>query len=416
MELSFKIDTRKENIDLDSSQIIAVLEPSDIPHPDDQAEIIRQALQNPIGSPKLSALLQKEDTIAIVTSDITRPMPSYTVLPVLLKELDQIGIAKDQITIVIALGSHRKQTEAELKHLVSEDVYQQYHVINSGDNGFVHIGTTSRGTDVMIDRTVVEADKRICLGNVEYHYFAGYSGGAKAIMPGCSTKESIQQNHRFMVKEEAHAGKIEGNPIREDIEEASALVGVDFILNVVLNPQKEVIYAAAGDVTKAHRDACMHLSQYYLSPIKEKADVVIVSQAGAPKDLNLYQTQKALDNAKHAVKDGGIVILIGSCKEGFGNPVFEEWMCRYQNPQDMIDALYSGFVLGGHKAAAIAMVQKKAEIYLVSDLPNEVVQRTFLTPFHSLQDAYDAAVKKLGHVPSVIAMPYGGSTLPVLQK
>jgi nickel-dependent lactate racemase len=416
MDVTFKIDQRTETISLDPSQVISVLEPAEIPHGLDQEAIIENALQHPIAAGKLDEIFHAEDTVAIVTSDITRPMPSYTVLPVILKKLAAIGLAKENITIVIALGSHRKQTEEEMRHLVSGPVYDQYKVINSGDNGFVTVGTTSRGTKVEIDRTVVEADRRICLGNVEYHYFAGFSGGAKAIMPGCSTKEAIQQNHRFMVEEDACAGRLTGNPIREDIEEAAAFVGVDFIVNVVLNPQKEIIYAAAGDVTQAHRDACAHLAKYYLSPIKEKAEVVIVSQAGAPKDLNLYQTQKALDNAKHAVKDGGIVILIGSCKEGFGNPVFEKWMCTYKDPQQMIDALYHEFVLGGHKAAAIAMVEKKAKIFLVSDLPDEIIHKTFLHPFHHLQNAYDEAVREIGHVPTIIAMPYGGSTLPYVSE
>lgn len=416
MKLSFKIDHREESIDLDPAYVISVMEPSDIPHPENQVKIVEQAIQHPIASRPLSEIISASDTVAIITSDITRPMPSYTVLPPLLKQLEQIGVERDHITIVIALGSHRKQTAEEMKHLISEEVYASYKVINSGDNGFCHAGTTKRGTSVDIDRTVVEADKRICLGNVEYHYFAGYSGGAKAIMPGCSTKEAIQQNHRFMVKEDAHAGKIAGNPIREDIEEAAAFVGVDFIINVVLNPAKEIIYAAAGDVTMAHRDACSQLARYYLSPITKKADVVIVSQGGAPKDLNLYQTQKALDNAKHAVRNGGIIILIGSCKEGMGNPVFEEWMFRYHRPQEMINALYQNFVLGGHKAAAIAMVQKNTRIFLVSDLPDEIVEKTFLTPFHHLSDAYAAAVKALGCTPEVIAMPYGGSTLPFFNQ
>ena len=416
MDLSFKIDTREEHLSLDASQVLSVLQPATIPHSLDQVQLLQESLSHPIHSAPLKEILSPKDSVAIVTSDITRPMPSYTVLPVLLKELTSIGIAKDKITIVIALGSHRRQTKEEMEHLVSKEVYDQYTVINSGEHGFVTVGTTKRGTPVEIDRTVVEADRRICLGNVEYHYFAGYSGGAKAIMPGCSTKNAIQQNHRFMVEDNAHAGKIAGNPIREDIEEAASFVGVDFIINVVLNPQKEIIFAASGDVTEAHREACRHLAKYYLSPIPAKADVVIVSQAGAPKDLNLYQTQKALDNAKHAVKDGGIVILIGSCKEGFGNAVFEEWMCKYKQPQEMIDALYQSFDLGGHKAAAIAMVEKKAKIFLVSDLSDATVQKTFLTPFHSLHDAYQAAVKELGAAPTVIAMPYGGSTLPYLQK
>lgn len=416
MELTFKIDQRSESISLDQSQIIDVLQPIAIPHPSSQQESIINSLYHPIGTKQLTEIIEPRETIAIIISDITRPMPSYVVLPILISQLNKIGVENENIQIIIALGSHRKQTEEEMIHLVSQEVYQQIHVINSGDNGYVLVGTTSRGTPVEIDRNVVEAKKRICIGNVEYHYFAGYSGGAKAIMPGCASMKSIQMNHRFMVKEEACAGHLKDNPVREDIEEATSFVGVDFIINSVLNPQKEIVYTACGDVNQAHRDACAHLAQYYLSPIKEKADIVIVSQAGAPKDLNLYQSQKALDNAKYAVKDNGIIILVASCKEGFGNTTFAEWMCRYQQPQEMIDALYQNFVLGGHKAAAIAMVQKKAKIFLVSDLADDTVHKTFLTPFHYLQDAYQEAVKQLQIVPRVIAMPYGGSTLPVLKN
>ena len=171
---------------------------------------------------------------------------------------------------------------------------------------------------------VAEADRRICLGNIEYHYFAGYSGGAKAIMPGVSTRAAIQANHSRMVLPECCAGALETNPLRMDIEEAGAMVGIDFILNVVLSEHKEILRAVAGDVTKAHRAGCAFLDTLYRKELAEAADIVLVSQGGAPKDLNLYQTQKALDNAKHAVRDGGIIILIGSCREGLGERTFEE--------------------------------------------------------------------------------------------
>ncbi|MBR1418806.1 MAG: nickel-dependent lactate racemase, partial [Synergistaceae bacterium] len=240
----------------------------------------------------------------------------------------------------------------------------------------------------------------------------GYSGGAKAIMPGVSTREAIQANHSRMIQPEAHAGKLDGNPIREDIEEACAKVGVDFILNVVLTPQKEIIKAVAGDIIKAHRAGCAFLDTLYRKKIPVRADIVLVSQGGSPKDLNLYQTQKALDNAKHAVKDGGIIILIGSCKEGLGEKTFEEWLTSAPTSHSLIERIHKEFKLGGHKAAAIAMVLEKAEIYLVSDMEPEFVKSLFMTPFSSVQEAYDAAVKKLGSEAKIIAMPYGGSTLP----
>jgi nickel-dependent lactate racemase len=169
-------------------------------------------------------------------------------------------------------------------------------------------------------------------------------------------------------------------------------------------------------VTEAHRDACRYLDSVYRSPIPARADIVIVSQGGAPKDRNLYQTQKALDNAKHAVKDGGTIIVVGSCSEGFGQDKFAEWMLKYRNPDDMLQALHEHFVLGGHKAAAIGLVRKKAQLFLVSDMDPETVKKTFFIPFKTLQEAYNCAAEKYGKNASVIVMPYGGSTLPCVKE
>mgnify|MGYP000954768987 FL=1 len=279
----------------------------------------------------------------------------------------------------------------------------------------VHIGLTARGTPVDIVRTVAAADRRICLGNIEYHYFAGYSGGAKAIMPGCSTREAIQHNHSHMTEDSACAGKIHDNPVREDIEEAAKMVGVDFILNVVLDENKQIIHAVAGDVTEAHREGCAFVDRLYATGIQRRADIVVVSQGGAPKDINLYQTQKALDNAKHAVRDGGVIILVGACQEGLGERVFEKWMTSAATPGDMIERIRTDFQLGGHKAAAIAMVLKRADIYLVSRMEADFVKSIHLEPFATAQAALDRATERLGPNASVIVMPYGGSTLPQFQ-
>lgn len=190
------------------------------------------------------------------------------------------------------------------------------------------------------------------------------------------------------------------------------MVGVDFIVNVVLDAHKEILCAVAGDVTAAHRAGCAFLDTLYRKELPRRADIVLVSQGGAPKDLNLYQTQKALDNAKHAVKPGGVIVLIGSCKEGLGEKTFEEWMTAAPDPHSLVERIGREFRLGGHKAAAIAMVLEQAEIYLVSDLPDELVRSLFLTPFPTVQAAYDAAAAKCGPSATVLAMPYGGSTLP----
>jgi nickel-dependent lactate racemase len=373
---------------------------------------VRRALAEPIGTPRLREIVKPGEKIAIITSDITRPMPTYQVMPALLEELSAAGVKDEDITLVFALGSHRPHTAEEMQKLAGPEAYSRIRCVDGDPHDCIHLGDTAAGTPVDITRTVAEADRRICLGNIEYHYFAGYSGGAKAIMPGVSTRAAIQANHSMMVREEACAGNLATNPLRKDIEEAADICGVDFILNVVLDAKKQIIRAVAGDVTAAHRAGCAFLDTLYRTAIAKRADIVIVSQGGAPKDLNLYQTQKALDNAKHAVRDGGVVILMGSCKEGLGEEVFEEWLTSAKHPRDLIQRIQREFRLGGHKAAAIAMVQEKAEIYLVSDMEPDFVKQLFMTPFDTVQAAYDAAAAKLGGSASVLVMPYGGSTLP----
>ena len=412
MELEFGIGSRVERVQVAEEALLGVLTPNDVEVGLTGEAAVLDALEHPIGTPRLRELVHPGERIAIITSDITRPMPTYAVMPALLDELYAGGIAPQDITLVFALGSHRKHTEEEKKHLAGERAYGEIACVDLDVSDCVHLGVTSRGTPVDIDRRVAEADRRICLGNIEYHYFAGYSGGAKAIMPGVSTRAAIQSNHSRMVQPEACAGRLEGNPVREDIEEAAAMAGVDFILNVVLDAKKKIIRAVAGDVTAAHRAGCAFLDTLYRKKIPQRADIVLVSQGGAPKDLNLYQTQKALDNAKHAVKQGGVIILIGSCKEGLGEETFEEWMTTSPTPQFMIERIQRDFQLGGHKAAAIAMVLELADIYLVSDMEPEFVRSLFMTPFASVEEAYAAACEKCGKDATVLAMPYGGSTLP----
>ena len=412
MELTFKIGERTQTVDVPEKNLLGVLEPNEVRVDMTGEAAVRQALAEPIGTPRLRDIIHPGEKIAIVTSDITRPMPTWAVMPALLDELYAAGAAPEDITLVFALGSHRGHTEAEKAHLAGERAWREITCVDLNVEDCVHVGVTSRGTPVDIDRRVAEADRRICLGNIEYHYFAGYSGGAKAIMPGVSTRAAIQANHSRMVESAACAGHLKGNPVREDIEEAAAMVGVDFILNVVLDAHKEIIRAVAGDVTAAHRAGCAFLDTLYRKELPRRADIVLVSQGGAPKDLNLYQTQKALDNAKHAVKPGGVVVLIGSCREGLGEKVFEEWLTQAPTPRSLIDRIKKEFRLGGHKAAAIALVLEQADIYLVSDLEDDLVRSLFMTPFHTVQEAYDAAAKRCGSGATVLVMPYGGSTLP----
>lgn len=407
----------------DSSQIaeipeknlLGVMEPNAVPDgPKGEAEL-RRSLANPAGTPPLSEIVKPGEKTVIVTSDVTRPVPSHRIIASVLEQLWLAGANPDDVTLVFALGRHRGHTPAEMERLAGE-AYKKIRCADSDPLDCVRMGTTKLGTPVDVTRIVAGAKRRICIGNIEYHYFAGYSGGAKAIMPGVSTRDAIRANHAHMTHPGAKAGVIEGNPVRTDIEEAATYCPIDFIVNVVLDERKEIIRAVSGHHIQAHREGCAYLDRIYQKEIESPADIVIASQGGAPKDINLYQTQKALDNACRAVRRGGIIILVGSCREGMGEETFERWLAEAANPRSLIERIKTDFQLGGHKAAAIALALETADVYLVSEMPEQKVRDIFLRPFASAQDALEAAFCKLGRDSSVLVMPFGGSTLPVLKR
>lgn len=389
-----------------------ILQAGDINVAGSEEEIMHAALDAPVTSPYLEEVVKAGEKVVIITSDVTRPMPSARVLPVIVDRLNKAGVSDDDITVVFGLGSHRKHTEEEKQRLAGEDIVSRIRCIDSDGDDVVSLGTTTRGTPMDIFRPVAEADRRIALGNIEYHYFAGYSGGYKALMPGVSTFEAIQKNHSHMVKPEAKAGNMEGNPVREDMEETAKFITIDFLFNVVLDEHKTIVGAFAGHPVEAHRKGCAFLDTLYSCSIEERADIVVVSPGGFPKDINLYQAQKALDNSKHAVKKGGIIILTAACTEGLGGESFEKWMIDFERPEDMVDEIQRNFILGGHKAAAIGLVLENADIYLVSDMKPDFVRTIFMEPYTDAEAALDKALSLKGPNALVHVMPYGGSVLP----
>ncbi|AEH51444.1 nickel-dependent lactate racemase family protein [Pseudothermotoga thermarum] len=377
------------------------------------AEVL-ESLKNPISSPTLKELLQKHRPrkITILVSDITRPSPSHILVPPILEEITKAGFTLDKVKIVFALGFHRKMTTEEMQKAVGKEVYEKVECLNHDISNCVYIGTTKRGTPVEIFKTVFESDFIIATGNLELHWFAGYSGGNKALLPGVCSKRTIEANHSMMLLDGATAGRIEGNPVREDIDEAGKMAGVKFIVNAVLNSKKEIVKVVAGDPVAAHREGTKHIDKMYKVPIKKKYDIVVASCGGYPKDINLYQAQKGLDNAFQAVKPGGIIILVAECREGFGEKTFEEWMRKAKTIDEPLQWIKENFVLGGHKAVGFCRVLKKAEIFLCSKMDPKVVSDIFMQPFDSVDEALKAALKKKGVDADILIMPYANSTLP----
>lgn len=413
---SVKMGFGKNKIDvkIPTQNLADILTPNDVTVTLTGEDEVKRAIANPIGSERLSKLYKKGSKVVIITSDITRPVPSKYIIPHIIDELINGGANYNDITVVFALGSHRSHTESEMRYMVGDETFNKVRCIDSSMDKCINLGTSSRGTPIDVFDEVANADMRICVGNIEYHYFAGYSGGAKAIMPGVSSRAAIQANHSRMVEATSVAGKIEGNNVRADIDEAGKITGIDFIVNVVLNEKKEIICAVAGDYIKAHREGCNFLDKLYKKKIPQKADIVLVSPGGFPKDINLYQSQKGLDNAAHAVKDGGIIILLASAIEGLGEHVFEQWLNEAKCSHDLVERIQKEFRLGGHKAAAIAMVLEKARIFMVSEQSDEFVKNVFLEPYHSVDEAIDSALNILGKDAKILVMPYGGSTLPTI--
>jgi len=415
MKVSLNYGHNSMALDIPDENYIGTLSPKDIKEIEDPINEVRRALANPIGSKKIKELVSSQDKVIILASDISRPCPSYILLPPILGELNEAGIRNDQITIMFGLGVHRKHTEEEKKRLVGEGIYDQVKCIDHDIENCVKIGITKRGNEVSVFKEVLKSDFIIATGNLEYHYFAGFSGGAKAVAPGICSRSTITNNHKYFLDSGAKAGKIEGNPIREEIEEIGEMIGIDFMVNAVLNSHKKVVKVVTGDVTRAHREGAEYINNIFGVKIDNLADIVITSPGGYPKDIDLYQTHKAMENAKLAVKNGGTIIVAGECRDGLGEGKFADALNGKLSPQELIEELKNNFILGRHKASRIANINLNTEIYLVSNLTDEIKKNLFIKSFNSLEEAFSQAIKTQGEKGKVLVIPYGGSTLPVFK-
>ena len=395
------------------------LEPRDKLGVSDPIAEVRRALYEPIGSPKLNEIVSAGTTVAIVVDDVTRSAPTKLMLPPLLEELKATGVKDDDVTIIFGCGTHRAVTHEEAVELLGETIVNRYRVVShdcqAQDNVFVG-KTKKHGTKVYLNRFFAEADVKILTGDVGLHYYAGFGGGRKSVLPGVSGLETIRHNHAMLLHPKARTGNLDGNPVHEDMIEAAKLAKVDFILNVVQNKKGEIVRAFAGDLEKAFYEGVRLVEEMYKIPIERKADIVIVSPGGAPADITLFQAYKAVDNALEAIKRGGIIILAAECPEGHGNKIFYEWMVKFKRLKDVERQIKRNFVLGGHKAYYLLKALQKVKIILVSCMPDYYVQNVFhLDTARAINDAVDEAFRIAGAKAKVWAMPLGNFTLPVVK-
>lgn len=344
---------------------------------------------------------------SILVSDITRPAPSHIMLPPLIHRLKDLGIA--DLRIVFALGTHRRMTAEEERLLLRRCTSLPY--MQHDPKNCVSLGETGRGTPVEILETVASSDLIVATGNIEYHYYAGYSGGAKAVLPGVSSERSVIKNHELMRDPLSTTGRLD-SPVRQDMEDAAGIVGLDFILNVVLNGKKEIVQSVAGDFITAHRTGAATVDRMYRRPVRQ-AEIVVTCAGGRPKDLNLFQAQKALDNAKNAALPGGSIILVAECCEGLGHPVFERWASEATSAEDCWERFGREYEFGGHKAAFLARESMQHHLILVSALPMDKAEMCFFTPAATLEEAMELARARQGRDARLLVMPDGNLTLAV---
>ena len=386
---------------------------------DTRAEIER-ALNEPFGTKRLSELTKPGDKIAIVVNDQTRSTPSHLIVPPVLDELNKAGIKDTDITIIIGCGTHRLTKPEEMKALLGAETLQRVKAISHDCRAkdLVYLGKTkTHRTKVYVNKVFAEADLRILTGDIELHYYAGYGGGRKGVLPAVSGEETIQHNHAMILHPKARAGVLEGNPVHEDMVEAARLAKVDFIVNIVTNSKTELVKAFAGDLEQAFHDGVKLVDEMYKVPIERRADIVIVSPGGTPRDIDLYQAYKAVDDALDAVKRGGVIIWAAECPEGHGNDVFNDWMIRFKDPKDMEVEIKRHFRLGGHKAYYLVKALQRVQIILVSTLPDYYAVSTFrLRTARALNDALRDAFDIVGKDGKVWVIPYGNVTLPIVHS
>jgi len=397
------------DVNVPDENLAGVILPEELSGVQDEAAEIRRALEHPIGSQRLREKVKPGIKAAVIISDVTRPVPSHKFLPFILEELNSGGVPDGDITVVIALGSHRNSTPEEHKTLLGP-AYGRVKCIDQNSRDSKYVGTSSFGHRIEIFRGIADADFVVCTGNIEYHYFAGYSGGVKSILPGCASLDTIQNNHEMIRSPKAESGRMD-SPVRVEIDEVYTMLKPGFLLDVVLNSRKEIVAVVAGDPIKAHRKGIEYVDRMYSVSVPA-ADIVITSAGGYPKDINMYQAQKAMDNAKHVVKPGGTMILVAECEEGPGNDVFARWVSEATTIEDQAARMDRKFELGGHKASVIARTAMKCEIYLASKMADDLVRKMFLSSAKTPQEALDAALKKHGPGATVLISPYGGMMLP----
>lgn len=401
------------NLEINEKNLLGVFDPNPVAK-FDETTLIAKALANPINQKSFDEFIAGEQKIVIIVNDGTRPTPTAKVLKQIYPKIRE----KNKI-FIIATGCHRQCSLDEYEMIFGKEIYaeirakNEVHDHDSKHDEMVFLGESKNGTQMYLNKIVAEAKKVIVIGSVEPHYFAGYTGGRKAFLPGTASYESITQNHKLALSADAQALRLEGNPVHEDMIDAmKVLAHIDvFSIQTVLDSEDGVYYASAGDLNDSFYDCVKKADEVFCVNIPRKADIVI-SVAPYPMDVDLYQAQKALDNGKLALAQDGILIMVAKCRTGIGPKPFFDLMASADTPKKVLEKISAGFKLGYHKAAKMAEISLWAQTWAVSELSDDEMRAVHLKPYHDLQKAVDDALAQKGADAKIIILPFGSMTVP----
>jgi nickel-dependent lactate racemase len=400
------------------SNLVATLKPRDIGGVQKPVATMREALMNPVGCPALRDIARAGDTVAIVVNDVTRPTPSRLLVMVLVEELAVAGVPPENITIVVATGTHRASTDRELMETLGDPILRKFTVVNhsaADESALSYIGETKRGLPVWVNSVVAKASLKIVTGTIAPHHFAGYSGGRKSILPGVSGARAIERLHSFpILPREPALGCLEGNAFHEESLAAATLLGVDFVLNVVQNSRHEVVRVVAGDLVQAFElgvSACREMCQVSVPLL---ADIAIASPGGHPRDINLHQAQKALSVGEMVVKKGGVILLVAECRHGMASD-FPRWFEGTTHPSEVTQRLTrEGFSVAGCKAWQFARALTDHRVIIVSDvLDSKLLTDMSIEVVHSLEQGLAQAHEWVGQQADTLILPVASEIIPV---
>ena len=426
-EFELKYGRGTVKFSINEKDIIGVIDNKPSTSSKTEEDVIKNALKHPISSPKLKEIVHTGESICIVVPDITRSWQKpFLYLPIIIDELMQAGVKPKDILFISATGSHRNQTEDEYKQLLGDTLYGKYKIIdhdcNDKDN-MVYLGKTSFGTPVSINKKAMECDHIIITGGIVYHFLVGWSGGKKSILPGIAAYETIMANHGLALNEtlgdgtrsEIKCGNITNNPVHLDMQEATAMVNPCFMFNVIMDSNGNISAAVAGNYIKAHEQGRKYVDKSDSMDISEKADLVIATAGGYPKDINFYQSSKLILNSREAVKEGGTLIALTQCSEGLGgDDDVRSILASYDNLIEREKSLRDRYTISKHVGCLACETAQTFNLILVSNLDPKFLKNTGIKIVKTIGEALNLTYEEKGRNLKTYIMPHGANTLPKL--